>query len=614
LAWTALQVVLAVAAAIVAYELVRQAVVGFVRRRQERRVDRFLRENKIPDDPFRHTHRVVVKERVLGDPELVAAMLERAKADVTDVAVVEAKVQEWLDEIVPQFNILAYYQVGYRLGRIFAYSLYHVRVDRASLEAAMAKVPPGAAIVLVSNHRSNADYVVTGFMLSRSVQVSYAVGEWARVWPLEGLFKSFGSYFVRRGETDPLYHRTLRSYVELITKQGVTQAIFPEGGLSRDGRLRPPKLGLLDSMVLAKRDPTFTRPLAFVPVGINFDRVLEDEVLVRETVAGDHPLRRRSLPRKVWRVLALAGKVLWGVPVNIVRFATRRLKRHGICAIHFGEPYTLDDWLKENPQVLAEQDRHARHAQLRPLADELMARIAASIPATPVTVVAAAMTRFGLVRMDQGVEAGDMKAKIRTVLDELSLRGTAMFTHNPYTLQAERRRLDEEDRRHDLDPVDLDLADEEALHSALEGALDVMTARGLLVQEGTRLRTFPEKWPLVEYYANSLVGNTPPANGDPAKKGERPGEAPLSIVPAPADPLASPIIAEVVPAPSPEAVSPSADTATSAPAPEPAASAPTPEPATSPPTPDPAGSPRAPDPAASRPGEGPAEETVSQPL
>ena len=60
------------------------------------------------------------------------------------------------------------------------------------------------------------------FDLSGRVAISYAVGEWARVFPLEYVFKSFGSYFIRRRYREPLYHTVLERYVQLITRHGVT--------------------------------------------------------------------------------------------------------------------------------------------------------------------------------------------------------------------------------------------------------------------------------------------------------------------------------------------------------------------------------------------------------
>jgi glycerol-3-phosphate O-acyltransferase len=90
-----------------------------------------------------------------------------------------------------------------------------------------------------------------------------------------------GAYFVRRNSKDPLYRKVLERYVGMATSAGVTQAVFPEGGLSRDGKLRPPKLGILDYMVRSF-DPAGERDIVFVPVGINYDRTFEDRSFLRE--------------------------------------------------------------------------------------------------------------------------------------------------------------------------------------------------------------------------------------------------------------------------------------------------------------------------------------------
>ncbi len=52
-------------------------------------------------------------------------------------------------------------------------------------DAGLAQVDPDATVVFVMNHRSNMDYgaLVTYLAADRSA-LSYAVREWARVWPL----------------------------------------------------------------------------------------------------------------------------------------------------------------------------------------------------------------------------------------------------------------------------------------------------------------------------------------------------------------------------------------------------------------------------------------------
>jgi len=191
-----------------------------------------------------------------------------------------------------------------------------------SAEAALNRIPRDASVVYVMNHRSNADYLLVAFLLADRVSISYAVGEWARVWPLEGLFRSFGSFFVRRRFRDPLYHAVLERYVQRDVTQGTTQGIFIEGGLSRDGRLQGPKLGLLDYMLRAG-----AKDLVFIPVGINYDRVVEDSNLVREALGKARRSPLALLRRTALWLLGLA----W-------RGATGRFHRFGYAVVNFGQP------------------------------------------------------------------------------------------------------------------------------------------------------------------------------------------------------------------------------------------------------------------------------------
>src|SRR4029078_11298518 len=104
--------------------------------------------------------------------------------------------------------------------------------------AAIAAIDPDATVVLVMNHRSNMDYVLAGYLAADEAALAYAVGEWARLWPLSALIRAMGAYFVRRDSGDSLYRRVLERYIAMATEAGVPQAVFPEGGLTRDALLR----------------------------------------------------------------------------------------------------------------------------------------------------------------------------------------------------------------------------------------------------------------------------------------------------------------------------------------------------------------------------------------
>ena len=291
----------------------------------------------------RHTlaNRQEVHNQLINDPEVRKAVEAHCRANAVSEDEGRRAVEEYVSEIVPVFNVLSYYKLGYNVARLFVGMLYRVSSAYQDSETLNA-IPRDDVVIYLMNHRSNADYIVVTYVLADGVSISYAVGEWARVWPLERVFKSFGAYFVRRSYREPLYHRVLERYVQLITQHGVTQGIFIEGGLTRTGKLRPPKIGLLDYCVRTIHNPAFQRDIWLVPVAINYDRVLEDRTLIREsTDKQDRPGRLRQM-----------STVLHYVFFNMVRLLTGNLKRYGRVAVNFGTPVSVREWTRSYPGIL----------------------------------------------------------------------------------------------------------------------------------------------------------------------------------------------------------------------------------------------------------------------
>ncbi|HEY1953700.1 MAG TPA: 1-acyl-sn-glycerol-3-phosphate acyltransferase, partial [Gemmatimonadaceae bacterium] len=195
---------------------------------------RALRRSHSRLDRFKLTKKPFIRATLLADDAIAAAVREHARETGLDEAAAWRRVEAYIDEIVPFFNILTYYKIGLAVTRMLLNFFYKVSVEYAG-GASQSVLPRDAVVIYLMNHRSNADYVLVGYTLSGRVAISYAVGEWARTFPLEYIFKSFGAYFIRRKYREKLYHTVLERYVQLITRNGVTQGIFLEGGLSRDG-------------------------------------------------------------------------------------------------------------------------------------------------------------------------------------------------------------------------------------------------------------------------------------------------------------------------------------------------------------------------------------------
>ena len=342
----------------------------FFRKRAERVIARLNKRLQRPIEPFKLARRYDMIQRLIYDPEVTRAIVEYARKENVPENVAFEKARSYAREIVPSFSATAYFSIGIRLARWLSKSLYRIRLgtfDRKQL----ADIDPDAAVVFVINHRSNMDYVLVTYLAANAGALSYAVGEWARVWPLSPIIRAMGAYFIRRKSRGALYRQVLARYVQMATRGGVSQAVFPEGGLSLDGRMAQPRVGLLN-YIIDNFDPA-QREVIFVPVALNYDRVLEDTFLI----AADQSGTRRFRPPMVL-LLRRVGRHIW------LRL-TRRFRRFGTASVSFGDPLELSKFREAAPGDLTAA-----------VADELKHRIMQAIPVLGVPLVAHALTYDGV--------------------------------------------------------------------------------------------------------------------------------------------------------------------------------------------------------------------------
>jgi glycerol-3-phosphate O-acyltransferase len=369
--------VLAILAAWAFWEhLLVPAVRWFFRRRVNEMIQEINTRLKIDIPSFKVTRREVLIDRLFHDPLVQQAAEARASNDPVRRSAAFKQVDQYAREIVPSFNAYVYFRVGYWAAKRLAKFLYRVRLGYAD-SAGLAAVNPKSTVVFVMNHRSNMDYVLVAFLAAERTALSYAVGEWARVWPLHTLIRSMGAYFVRRNSNDPLYRTVLQRYVQMATQAGVHQAMFPEGRLTIDGKLGAPKLGLLDYMMKGF-DPAGERDLVFVPVGINYDRVLEDRTLLRKTDPGAP--HRGSIFATLTSIAFLA-KHQW-------LLLTGRWYRFGYACVNFGPPQSMRAYTREQDLDFRALPDEARKQEVEKLGAYLMREMGKVVPVLPVSLVA----------------------------------------------------------------------------------------------------------------------------------------------------------------------------------------------------------------------------------
>jgi glycerol-3-phosphate O-acyltransferase len=309
------------------------------------------------------------------------------------------------------------------------------------------------------NHRSNLDYILLACLAINRVAMSFAVGEWARVWPLQHLIRVLGGYFVRRGSGDTLYRSVLARYVQMATEGGVVQAIFPEGKLSKDGRLGDPKIGLLDYM-LRNFDSKKGRDLVFIPVGVNYDRVLEDRSLLLR-LDPDAPRRSR---------VAVIKTTLFFIIHNLWLMLRGGWYRYGYTVVNFGTPVSMRTYGKRHNVDFQSTDKKARIEKVQHLAQDLMQAVGRTIPVAPVSLVASVFVE----NPDKNFSESEIKAHVKSLIGELEERGARVYIP-----------------RSDQDYT-------------IEVGLRMLILRHIALAENNLFRAAPEEVKVLRYYANAI--------------------------------------------------------------------------------------------------------------
>ncbi len=375
-------------------------VLRWLFRHRAARVIEESRRRGIKLPAFKLTRRRAVIQRLTQDQEVIAAAENHARERGIPLALVMGRVERYAREIVPSFNPFLYFRIGIPLAGRITRALYDVRiVSNEGLGAVDRRQDGETSIVFAMNHRSNMDYVILAHLTADRAALSYAAGEWACVWPLGRLVGGMGAFFVRRGTGDDLYRRVLQRFVQMAVEGGLTQVIFPEGGLSRDGRLRDPKIGLLDYMMRGF-DPNRT-DILFVPVAVNYDWVLEDHSLLQ-------PGGPEAGLRGWGGLFASTGISMFRNLLTARRAGSFRL---GSASVSFGPPISTREYAAARGVRFQELEREERIEEVKKLARHLMRAIGEEIPPAAVPLLARSL----LDADDESLSKGELIARARSL-------------------------------------------------------------------------------------------------------------------------------------------------------------------------------------------------------
>ncbi|NOQ90982.1 MAG: hypothetical protein GQ549_08580 [Gammaproteobacteria bacterium] len=265
---------------------------------------------------------------------------------------------------------------------------------------------------------------------------------------------------MRRNSGNPLYRKVLERYVNLSTRAGVCQAVFLEGGLTKDGALRDPRLGFLDYMLRDYHQHS-DKDIVFVPVGINYDRVIEDRSLIRRL---DKSVENRSM----WFVMKTT---LGFIFKNALLSRKNRWRRFGYASVNFGEPVSAKKYCKEHDVDFSALETEQRFLRVGALADSIMKNITQVVPVVPVAL----MSEILIKNTSEWKSELELKSQCSERIAQLEKAGA---------------------------PIDISSS---ALESVLGSALDALIGRGLIEEKDNLYRMKKAETDILTYYANSIA-------------------------------------------------------------------------------------------------------------
>ena len=340
-----------------------------------------------------------VRGEILARPEVQSQIAELAAAAGRPVGDVVAELDTDLREMVATHGGPAG-DVFLHIARVFDRTAYRgrVRCDPAQIER-LQDLNRRYPMALLPSHRSYIDPVVLASVLQRAtIPPSYKLGGInVAFWPMGPMGRRAGLIFIRRSfRDDAVYKLALREYVGWLAEHRQNLEWYIEGGRTRTGKLRDPRLGLLAYLVDAVRDDRCDDFL-LQPVSIVYDELLDVEEHARSATGA------AKTPESLGRLITYAR-------------AQRSRYSRGDIHVSFGEPISVREHLTHELEAAVDAGE-TEALPLQKLAFEVAVRINTVTPITP-----PALITMALLWADRALTVDQLLALLARYSDDVDAR------------------------------------------------------------------------------------------------------------------------------------------------------------------------------------------------
>jgi glycerol-3-phosphate O-acyltransferase len=272
---------------------------------------------------------------------------------------------------------------------------------RADEARALRRLNQTTTLIFLPNHRSYLDTLVlrSALMDQGFPPNNVIAGANLALWPLSTIGQRNGIVFIRREfRDDHLYRAVLRTYLAHLIEERQNLEWYIEGGRTRTGKLRPPRLGVL-SYIMDAFEENPDHDVNVVPTAIVYDQQHEVSAISAEETGGSKKGESFS----------------W-----LYNFARDQSRRLGRAYVRFGEPLSL----REAVALTVDEDGLPRPRLAVPkVAIEVSNRINAVTPITPAAMITFALLDNG----DRAITVHEGRLIINPLMDYIRARRLPMI-------------------------------------------------------------------------------------------------------------------------------------------------------------------------------------------
>ena len=320
------------------------------------------------------SHRRTLVQGLIHTPRIQKAIAIEAEAQEISLEEAEARALSYANEIASDYSMPVLRSLDIILTWFWNKLYSGVKINHVE---PLKDISQTHTIVYVPCHRSHMDYLLLSYVLYyEGLPPPHVAAGINLNMPIVGtILRKSGAVFMRRTfRGNPLYSTVFHEYMYTLTSKGFATEYFVEGGRSRTGRTLNPRTGML-SITMRSYLRDNRRPMAFVPVYVGYEKVMEMASYVGE-------LRGKSKKKES--------------PLDIFRTLKALKDEFGKAWITFGEPIDVGNFLDEKaPEWRNDSGTDSKPQWLKNATNQLGAEIANGINSAavlnPVNLVSVAL-------------------------------------------------------------------------------------------------------------------------------------------------------------------------------------------------------------------------------